>query len=163
MGIRSDIQTDIAAAFDTDLSDAVSALEGVFTQSSGEYDPVTGTYTTITTTYRGRGVLGGFRTFEIDGVRILATDYEITALQNELLIVENGVTTDSPVVPRVDDVINGMAVIDVQQDPANAAWSLQCRGTPTPVTPISPYVLLVDSTGVVLTDANGNTLAIEAA
>jgi hypothetical protein len=75
--------------------------------------------------------LGGFRTFEIDGVRILATDYKITALQNELLIVENGVTTDSPVVPRVDDVINGMTVIDVQQDPANAAWSLQCRGTPT--------------------------------
>jgi len=127
MGIRSDIQTDIAAAFDTDLADTVSLLKGVFTQSSGEYDPVTGTYTTITTTYRGRGVLGGFRTFEIDGVRILATDYKITALQNELLLTG----TDSPVVPRVDDVINGMTVIDVQQDPANAAWSLQCRGTPT--------------------------------
>ena len=127
MGIRSDIQTDIAAAFDTDLSDTVSLLEGVFTQSSGEYDPATGQSPTITTNYRGRGVLGGFRTFEIDGVRILATDYKITALQNELLLTG----TSSPAVPRVDDVINGMTVIDVQQDPANAAWSLQCRGTPT--------------------------------
>jgi hypothetical protein len=127
MGIRSDIQTDIAAAFDTDLADTVSLLEGVFTQSSGEYDPATGQYPTITTNYRGRGVLGGFRTFEIDGVRILATDYKITALQNELLLTG----TSSPAVPRVDDVINGMTVIDVQQDPANAAWSLQCRGTPT--------------------------------
>jgi len=127
MGIRSDIQTDIAAAFDTDLADTVSLLEGVFTQSSGEYDPATGQSPTITTNYRGRGVLGGFRTFEIDGVRILATDYKITALQNELLLTG----TSSPAVPRVDDVINGMTVIDVQQDPANAAWSLQCRGTPT--------------------------------
>jgi len=109
MGIRSDIQTDIAAAFDTDLSDTVSLLEGVFTQSSGEYDPATGQYPTITTNYRGRGVLGGFRTFEIDGVRILATDYKITALQNELLLTG----TSSPAVPRVDDVINGMTVIDV--------------------------------------------------
>lgn len=127
MGIRSGIQTDIAAAFDADLADTVSLLEGVFTQSSGEYDPATGKYPTVTTTYRGRGVLGGFRTLEIDGVRILATDYKITALQNELLIAG----TNSPVVPRVDDVINGMTVIDVQQDPANTSWSLQCRGTPT--------------------------------
>ncbi|SXE42909.1 Uncharacterised protein [Klebsiella variicola] len=42
MGIRDELQTDVAAAFDTDLQDAVKDFTGSYTVR-GAWDPVTET------------------------------------------------------------------------------------------------------------------------
>lgn len=131
MGLRDDLQADIAEAFDDEdgLADAVKPFECVRTSTQGNYDPVTGTYPTVTSGYQGRGVFGGFRSFEIDGARILATDTKLTALQNEIWATDNGEVTNAPEVPKVDDVISGLTVMDVRKDPVDAAWSIQLRRT----------------------------------
>lgn len=131
MSLRDELQADIAEAFDDEdgLADAVKPFECVRTSTSGPYDVETGTYPTVTTGYQGRGVFGGFRSFEIDGARILATDTKLTVLQNEIWATDNGEVTNTPEVPRVDDVINGLKVLDVRKDPADVAWIVQMRRT----------------------------------
>src|SRR5690554_199988 len=124
MSLRDDIQADIAEAFDTDLADAVRSFTGS-REVVGEYDPVTGTTGGTTVTYSGRGVFGSFRQDEIDGQHIIATDTKLTALQNELLLLdEQNVVTETQAEPRVNDDIDGQTVVAVQQDPADATWTL---------------------------------------
>ncbi|HHF8708129.1 TPA: glutamate 5-kinase, partial [Klebsiella pneumoniae] len=55
MGIRDDLQTEVAAAFDTDLQDAAKDFTGSYTVR-GAWDPVTETGTETQVTYSGRGV-----------------------------------------------------------------------------------------------------------
>ena len=159
MGLRDELQADIAEAFDDEdgLADAVSTFRGGRIVT-GEYDPITSTQPQTKIDYSGRGVFGGFSRQLIDQERILSTDIKVTALQNELLGSDG-----LPATPQVDDTIDSLRVIDVQQDPAGATWSLQCRGTRIPAAPVSPYVLLVDSSGLVLTDLSGNVLTVELA
>ena len=129
MSLRDDIQADIAEAFDTDLADAVRSFTGS-REVVGEYDPVTGTTGGTTVTYSGRGVFGSFRQDEIDGQHIIATDTKLTALQNELLLLdEQNVVTETQAEPRVNDDIDGQTVVAVQQDPAAATWTLALRRT----------------------------------
>jgi hypothetical protein len=129
MGLRDDLQTDIAAAFDTDLADAVSSFTGSRVVA-GEYDPVTGSSTT-TVTYAGRGVFGGYSVQEADGQHILATDTKLSGvLQNELLLNDDqGSPTATPATPQEGDTIDGMEVVRVQKDPADASWTLTLRRT----------------------------------
>jgi|AntDeeMinimDraft_6_1070357.scaffolds.fasta_scaffold02252_6 hypothetical protein len=54
MGLRADIQTATAEAFDDDLADAVTPFDGVRIEISGEYDPATGTYPETTVNYSAR-------------------------------------------------------------------------------------------------------------
>jgi len=117
MGLRDEIQTDIAAAFDTDLADAVSSFTGSRVVA-GEYNPETGSSTTTTVNYSGRGVFGGYSVQEADGQHILATDTKLIALQSE--------TTDTP---QEGDTIDGLEVVRVQKDPAAASWTLTLRRT----------------------------------
>lgn len=117
MGLRYSIQSDIAAAFDTDLSDAVQSFTATRT-AQGAYDPATGTVSEQVTTYTGRGVFGAFKVSEADGQNILATDVKLTALQNEL--------TDTP---KINDVIDSKAVVSINQDPAGATYTLALRKT----------------------------------
>lgn len=125
MGLRDDIQADLAEAFDEedDLADAVTAFTGS-RFLPGEYDPATGTSGT-TIAYSGRGVFGSYSRQEVDGQHILATDIKVTALQNEVTLDADG----SPATPQIDDTINGLAVINVGKDPAGATWSIQLRKT----------------------------------
>lgn len=116
MGLRDDVQADIAEAFDDDLADAVTNFAASRTVIGDTLDPVTGTYTKTTTAYDGRGVFGAYAAHEIDGQHIQRADVKLTALQNEV--------TDTP---AIDDIIDGYAVINVAHDPAGAAWSLQLR------------------------------------
>lgn len=116
MGLRDDLAADIGAAFDTDLADAVTAFTGKRVTGQGTYDPLTEEWTPGETTYTGRGVFGSFSIEMVDGIQILRTDIKLTALQNEV--------TDTPV---MDDVINGLVVKGVAQDPASATWTLQLR------------------------------------
>lgn len=115
MGLRSDIQADLAAAFDGDLADAVTSFSASHPGVSA-YDPSTGGVTASPVAYSGRGVLDSYRADQIDGTLILATDKRLTALQNEVTRA-----------PAVGDTIAGMSVVRVEQDPAGATWVCQLR------------------------------------
>lgn len=140
MGLREDIQTDVAAAYDSDLADGVNAFTGS-RETAGSYDPVTGTTPITVTNYSGRGVFGGYTvqelagsslvgTGETQGQHILRTDIKLDGvLQNELLNDDTGL----PETPKVNDKVtrDGMtySVINVSSDPAQATWTLQLRRT----------------------------------
>lgn len=117
MGMRDEVQADLKEAFDTDLADAVKAFTGSRTVDLS-YDPVTDTRLTDAESYTGRGVFGNFSKSEIDNLNILVTDVRLLCLQSEV--------TDTP---QNDDIINGMRLIKVGKDPADATWVLQLRGT----------------------------------
>ncbi|MFO3735769.1 phage tail length tape measure family protein [Raoultella ornithinolytica] len=83
MGIRDELQTEVAAAFDTDLQDAVKDFAGSYTVR-GAWDPVTETGSETLVTYSGRGVLARYKLRRIDGVNILHG--EVTGLATEKLV-----------------------------------------------------------------------------
>lgn len=115
MGLRDDLQADLAEAFDGDLADTVTS----FTAShpgTPAYDPATGGVTATPVAYSGRGVFAGYRLDQIDGTLIMATDKRLTALQNEVTRA-----------PAVGDTIAGMAVVRVEADPSGATWRCQLR------------------------------------
>lgn len=116
MSLRAELTAEVAAAFDTDLADAVTQFEGKRVLGQGPYDPVTETRPEITETYTGRGVFSGFKQSLVDGVLIMATDKQLTALQAEV--------TETP---KMGDTINGMKVQNVGQDPVSATWRLHLR------------------------------------
>lgn len=125
MGIRDEIQTDIAEAFDADLADAVNAFTGRYVIQSG-WDPVTEAGGETAVNYTGRGVLSRYKTSRIDNVNILAGDLKLTALVNEVM--------DEPAVDHIitaPDLVTGMPqeyqVMDVSTDPARATYRLQLR------------------------------------
>ena len=115
MGLRADVQTGIAAAFDGALADAVRSF--TLTRVTGtDYDPLTGEEAQTAETFQGRGVFGGFKTEQVDNEHILATDEKLTALQSEI-------STD----PVIGDDIGGKRVMNTWQDPAGVAWIVQLR------------------------------------
>lgn len=117
MGIRDDLQADIAEAFDTDLADAVKLFTGGVTLPSEQWDPVTETGgEPVVISYSGRGVFDGFKIDMVDGIKIKATDQLLIALTNE--------TTGTP---QVGHKINGFDVIKVDTDPAGAHYEIQLR------------------------------------
>ena len=87
---------------------------------SATYNPTTGTATTVKVSVRGSGIVAGYSTTEIDGLRVLSTDRRIVFSKNQLEFV-----------PESDDylVIDGEQrqwnVIDVQRSPVH--WMLQLR------------------------------------
>lgn len=126
MGLRDELQADMAEAFNTDLADAVSAVEGS-RAVKGPYDPEIGGNPETTVFYIGRGVFGQYKAREIDGTRILASDVRFKALQNELFMHEDGVVTAIAAVPAINDRISGYRVVNVGQDAAKATWTIQLR------------------------------------
>lgn len=125
MGIRDELQTEIAAAFDGDLADAVNDFTGSCVIQT-DWDPVTETGGETSVTYTGRGVLSKYSLNRIDGVNILHGDLKLTALTNEV--------TDEPKVDHIittPDLITGeqqrYKVITAGTDPAKATYSIQLR------------------------------------
>ena len=116
MGIRDEIQADLAEAFDTDLADAVQPFTGGVTLP-GTWDPVSETgEDPVVIAYSGRGVFDEFKLDRVDGVNIRATDQLLIALTNE--------TTGTP---DIGHKINGFDVVNVQKDPAGAHYEIQLR------------------------------------
>ena len=120
MGLHDEISADIKAAFDIDLSDAVTQFEA-FREVKGQAtvdDWLTNTVsnTDTTLTYGGRGVFGGYSEIEIDNQSIMANDVKLVCLQDEVSQV-----------PKLDDIINGYRVVAIQQDPASVGWTIQLR------------------------------------
>ncbi|KPM67233.1 hypothetical protein HB13667_07555 [Pseudomonas putida] len=127
MGLRRELQAELAQAFDTDLADAVAVVDGS-RSVPGAYDPEKGGSTLATTLhYAGRGVFGQYKAREIDGTRILASDVRLKALQNELLVKDGDAVTEVPAAPAIGDRISGYRVMDVGQDAAKATWTIQLR------------------------------------
>jgi hypothetical protein len=125
MGLRDDIQIDLAAAFDDDLADAVQPFTGSYT-GPGEWDPINETTTAQTITYTGRGVLDSYDSRRIDNINILVGDVLLICLANE--------TTDIPAVGHqimVDDLLTGEPVtyriVNPGIDPAKAHYEIQMR------------------------------------
>lgn len=125
MGIRDELQTEVAAVFDTDLQDAVKDFTGTYTVR-GDWDPVTETGSETQVTYSGRGVLARYKLRRIDGVNILHGDLKLTALVNEVTdkpAVGHFVTAPEPItgVPQRYEIITAAV------DSAGAAYSIQLR------------------------------------
>ena len=125
MGIRDEIQADLAEAFDTDLADAVVPFSGRY-MGPGVFDPVTETTTAQPVTYSGRGVLDGYDSRRIDGLNILVGDVLLICLANEV--------TDRPSVGHqitVEDLLTGQQatyrIVNPGIDPAKAHYEIQLR------------------------------------
>ena len=122
MGLRDDLQADLADAFNDDLSDAVTAFTGTRTVASdtddGEDDWMNppDAPSSSTLTYTGRGVFTDYSTYELNSDIINVTDVKLIVLQNEIAAE-----------PIADDKINGYSVVRVSKDPALATYEIQLR------------------------------------
>lgn len=125
MGLRDDVQIDLAAAFDDDLADAVLPFAGSY-MGPGVWDPVSETTTAQPVTYTGRGVFDNYDSRRIDNINILVGDVLLICLANEV--------TDKPAVGHeiaADDLITGEPVkyriVSPGIDPAKAHYEIQLR------------------------------------
>jgi len=117
MGLRSEIQNDLAAAFDGDLADAVKTINLI--KITNDYSTDTGLDTPTETLYATRGVLSSYIR-ELFDTGVEPSDKNILILTNEL-----------DAIPEIDDYIDYSStrykIIKVKDDPADATWELQCR------------------------------------
>ena len=122
MGLREELQADIAEVFNTDLEDAVSEFTCTKIIYSGEMDFATQTYPIIgNETYGGRGVLfGSYQKDMVKPVDYQVTDCKATVLQNEVTQV-----------PQISDVWmtvkSEFRVVNIGADPMDAIWKVQLR------------------------------------
>lgn len=129
MGMREEIQAELAEAFDDPdgLADAVKPVAGSRAVKGG-YDPeIGGTVPASTTYYTGRGVFGSYLAKEIDGTRIQTEDVKLSVLQSELFEGQAGAVTDVQAAPKIGDQVSGYRVLNVSEDPAQATWIIQLR------------------------------------
>lgn len=126
MGLRDDIQADLAEAFDDDLADAVSTFTGTY-MGPGVWDPVSETTTAQPVTYTGRGVLSRYEDTRIDNINILVGDLRLTALANEVADTPDvGHKITAPdLMDRTKQVV--YLVKSVRADPASATYRVQLR------------------------------------
>ncbi len=120
MGLREELQADLAEAFDEDLADAVHEFtcERIIKKN---FDPVHETYNEEKISYSGRGILfGRYKSYDIANLGIPATDSKATLLQIEITAI--------PIVGDEWEVKgNTYRVINISQDPVRSIWSVQLR------------------------------------
>lgn len=124
MGLRSDIQTDMAEAFDTDLADAVKPITIMPKNAElGQFNPATGKVELNNPSkppLQTRGVFSLFKETARNNESYEPNDLSLVILQNEL----SGI-------PEIDgraiSAEGEYTIIDVEKDPADAVWILQCR------------------------------------
>lgn len=122
MGLREELQADIAEAFNTDLEDAVSEFTCTKIIYGDEMDFATQTYPIIgNETYSGRGTLfGSYQKDIVKPVDYQVTDCKATVLQNEVIGA-----------PQIGDVwmtVKGeLKVVNIGADPVDAIWKVQLR------------------------------------
>lgn len=122
MGIKDDIQAEVAAAFSADLADAVNSFTCEKLIYSGEFDFETQTYPVIgNESYSGRGVL--FGSYQKDLVK--PADYQVT--DSKAIVLQNEVTG----IPQIGDVWvtsrGGFKVVNIGADPVAATYTIQLR------------------------------------
>lgn len=122
MGVKDDIQAEVAAAFSTDLADAVDTFTCEKLIYSGEFDFETQTYPIVgDESYSGRGVL--FGSYLKDMVK--PADYQVT--DSKAIVLQNEVTG----IPQIGDVWvtsrGGFKVVNIGADPVAATYTIQLR------------------------------------
>lgn len=122
MGIKDDIQAEVAAAFSADLADAVDTFTCEKLIYSGEFDFETQTYPIVgDESYSGRGVL--FGSYQKDLVK--PADYQVT--DSKAVVLQNELTG----IPQIGDVWvtgkGGFKVVNIGADPTNSIWTCQLR------------------------------------
>lgn len=122
MGMRDELQEELAAAFNEDLADAVDSFTCEKLIYSGEFDFETQTYPVIgDESYSGRGVL--FGSYLKDMVK--PTDYQVT--DSKAIVLQNEVTG----IPQIGDVWTtsrgDFQVVNIGTDPVAATYSIQLR------------------------------------
>ncbi|MEI2556509.1 glutamate 5-kinase [Acinetobacter pittii] len=126
MGLRDELQADIAEALNSDLADAVDTFTCTRKKLTGS-NPATGEDTYTEYVYSGRGVLfGSYLKDLVKPIDYRATDSKAVLMQNEV------VSSDGALVePDVNDVwvIDGgnYRVVSYGKDPADATWVAQLR------------------------------------
>ncbi|CAM3120628.1 hypothetical protein SAMN04490207_6218 [Pseudomonas gessardii] len=125
MGLRDDIQADLAEAFDTDLADAVFPFTGEYL-GPGVRNPITEETTAQPVFYSGRGVLDSYDSRRIDNINIKVGDVMLICLANEI--------TDVPAVGHkitTQDLLTGQQavyqLVSPGLDPAKAHYEIQLR------------------------------------
>lgn len=128
MGMRDEIQQELAAAFDAEdeLADAVDSFTCT-RKTLTSSNPATGEDTYTEYVYSGRGVLfGSWAKDLVKPIDYRATDSKAVLLQNE---VKDSAGT--LVKPDVNDiwVIEGgnYRVVSYGQDPSSSVWTAQLR------------------------------------
>lgn len=121
MGLRDELQADIAEAFDTDLADAITTFTCSKEIQSGDFDFETQTYPIVTIEqYSGRGVLGSYKRDLVKPIDYQVEDVKATVLQNEV----SGM-------PQIDDVWltskGQFKVLNVAEDPSESVYTIQLR------------------------------------
>ncbi|MCG5225721.1 glutamate 5-kinase [Acinetobacter pittii] len=120
MGLKDELQAEIAEAFNEDLADTVHTFtcERI---SKTNWDPKTETHVEVKENYSGRGVLfGSYSQYEIQTLGVLATDKKATVLQNEVTMVP--IMEDEWLTP-----LGTFCVKHIQQDPSATIWKCQLR------------------------------------
>ena len=122
MGIKDDIQAEVAAAFSADLADAVDTFTCEKLIYSGEFNFETQTYPIVgDESYSGRGVL--FGSYSKDMVKPI--DYQVT--DSKAIVLQNEVTGN----PQIGDVWitsrGGFKVVNIGADPVAATYTIQLR------------------------------------
>ncbi len=119
MGIKSDLNTEIAKAFDTDLADA--ALPFTLQSSNLVFDAATGGLAANQSLSTGswRGVFADIEREKVQNSQQLPADTEVIALAIE-----------APFTPKIGDkIIEGDTEYDVQklkQDPTKTIFMMEC-------------------------------------
>lgn len=121
MGMRDELQEELAVAFNEDLADAVDSFTCEKLIYSGEFDFETQTYPVIgSESYSGRGVRGNYLRDMVKPIDYQATDAKAIVLQNELTGI-----------PQIGDVWQfrdgGFEVKNISQDPTSSIWTCQLR------------------------------------
>lgn len=122
MGIRDELQEELAAAFNEDLADAVDTFTCEKLIYSGEFDFETQTYPVVgSDSYSGRGVL--FGSYLKDMVKPI--DYQVT--DSKAIVLQNEVTG----IPQIGDVWatskGDFKVVNIGADPVAATYTIQLR------------------------------------
>ena len=121
MGMRDELQEELAVAFNEDLADAVDSFTCEKLIYSGEFDFETQTYPVVgNESYSGRGVRGNYLRDMVKPIDYQTTDAKAIVLQNELTGI-----------PQIGDVWQfgdgNFKVINIGADPTNSIWTCQIR------------------------------------
>lgn len=121
MGMRDELQEELAVAFNEDLADAVDTFTCEKLIYSGEFDFETQTYPVVgSDSYSGRGVRGNYLRDMVKPIDYQTTDAKAIVLQNELTGI-----------PQIGDVWQfgdgGFEVKNIGSDPVAATYTIQLR------------------------------------
>ncbi len=115
MGLTNEITVALQSALDTDLADAVTAIDIVYTKTY--YDQSLGKVANVETIVTSRAVISQVDKSMVDGEVIVITDKSFTILKTELSTtpeIGNKITADG-----IDYSVNAIII-----DPADVAWNV---------------------------------------